>query len=329
MSTKPVVVAATGFAALVAVLPIAIGVSISAPLESDGGSPGIAMAAYERAAAAMADESPACSVPAWLLAGIGEIESGHGTAGGAKVTMDGSVSPAIVGPAVPGLADSDRGRWDGLRDEDRAVGPMQILPSTWAMVGRDGNGDGVGDPHNLFDAALSAAVYLCRAAGPMATKADWRRGLLAYNHSTAYVDAVLAAGQRYRDPGTLARGLVDVPGIGLTSASWAERARSMLAAAQHDGITLTGHSYRDRAAQVLLRQAHCGTSHYAVYDMPASACYPPTARPGTSLHERGLAIDFDDCSMGSQCFRWLQGHAASYGVFNLPSEPWHWSSNGK
>ncbi len=329
MSTQRVVVAATGFAALVAVLPIAIGVSTSTSPETGGDGRGIALAAYERAAAAMADESPACSVPAWLLAGIGEIESGHGIAGGAMVAMDGTVTPVITGPAVPGLADSDDGRWDGLRDEDRAVGPMQILPSTWATVGRDGNGDGVADPNNLFDAALAAAVYLCRAAGPMATEADWRRGLLAYNHSAAYVDAVLAAGQMYRNGGAPGGGLVEVPGIGLTSAEWAERVRSMLAAAQLDGITLTGRSYRDRAAQVLLRQAHCGTSHYAVYDMPAGACDPPTARPGTSLHEQGLAIDFDDCSTGSPCFRWLQAHAASYGVFNLPSEPWHWSSNGK
>lgn len=322
-----VLAAATTMATMVAALPLAIGIS-SPPPPGGTGATSVAMAAYERAAATISAEE-ACEVPAWLLAAVGEIESAHGTTGGAQVAQDGSVSPPIVGPAV-GLADTDGGRWDGLAGEDRAVGPMQILPSTWTGIARDGSGDGTSDPHNLFDAALAAAEYLCDAASPMATEAQWRQGLFAYNRSRAYVDAVLAAGQRYRDlvvssPG----GLVEIPGIGLTSASWAGQVRSLLDAARRDGITLTGHSYRDRAAQVLLRRAHCGTSHYAVYDMPASACRPPTARPGTSLHERGLAIDFHNCSTRStRCFQWLQANAARYGLFNLASEPWHWSSTG-
>ena len=49
-------------------------------------------------------------------------------------------------------------------DLDRAVGPMQFLPASWARYGADGNGDGVRDPHQLDDAALAAAAYLC--AGP-------------------------------------------------------------------------------------------------------------------------------------------------------------------
>ena len=39
---------------------------------------------------------------------------------------------------------------------------MQFIPSTWQLVGRDGNGNGDGDggPFNIDDAALSAATYL-------------------------------------------------------------------------------------------------------------------------------------------------------------------------
>jgi LAS superfamily LD-carboxypeptidase LdcB len=68
--------------------------------------------------------------------------------------------------------------------------------------------------------------------------------------------------------------------------------------------------------------------------MPSSRCSPPTARPGSSNHERGLAIDLT-CggalirSRSNDCFVWLEEHGAAYGLANLPSEPWHWSVDGK
>jgi LAS superfamily LD-carboxypeptidase LdcB len=108
---------------------------------------------------------------------------------------------------------------------------------------------------------------------------------------------------------------------------------SMLEAAAADGLNLCGNGYRDPAAQIALREANCGSSHYAIYEAPSSACSPPTAPPGTSQHELGLAIDFT-CNGGgalgssSPCFSWLQANAASYGLYNLPSEPWHWSNDG-
>jgi LAS superfamily LD-carboxypeptidase LdcB len=64
--------------------------------------------------------------------------------------------------------------------------------------------------------------------------------------------------------------------------------------------------------------------------MSASACRPPTAKPGTSQHEVGLAIDFSNCSSrSSACFQWLAGNAARFGFHNLPVEPWHWSTTGR
>jgi hypothetical protein len=108
---------------------------------------------------------------------------------------------------------------------------------------------------------------------------------------------------------------------------------AMLGAASAAGIVLGGSGYRDPSAQVALRRAHCGTSTYAIYEMPPSQCRPPTAIPGTSMHERGLAIDFTVngsaiTSRDSVGFRWLAANAARYGFYNLPSEPWHWSVNG-
>ena len=93
-------------------------------------------------------------------------------------------------------------------------------------------------------------------------------------------------------------------------------------------VYLSGGGYRDSAQQIALRQSHCGSSYYAIYQMPSSSCSPPTAIPGTSMHEQGLAIDFDNCSYGTSVYNWLSGHAAGYGLYNLPSESWHWSTTG-
>lgn len=126
--------------------------------------------------------------------------------------------------------------------------------------------------------------------------------------------------------------LVRVGGI-TVNAQIAGQLGAMLEAAAADGITLTGGGYRDSAQQISLRRAHCGSSNYAVYEMSPSRCRPPTARPGSSLHERGLAIDFvangrSITSRSHAGFQWLAANAAQYGFRNLPSEPWHWSTTG-
>ena len=115
--------------------------------------------------------------------------------------------------------------------------------------------------------------------------------------------------------------------------SIATQVQALLAAATAAGLSLSGGGYRDSAQQIALRVAHCGTSDYAIYQMPASQCSPPTARPGTSMHEQGLAIDFTSNGALIQdhsdpAFVWLTANASRYGLFNLPSEPWHWSING-
>lgn len=108
---------------------------------------------------------------------------------------------------------------------------------------------------------------------------------------------------------------------------------ALLAAAAADGVYLSGSGYRSSASQVALRRAHCGSSSYAVYQMRASSCRPPTARPGASQHERGLAIDFTQggrtLTRSSAGYRWLRGNAHRFGLYNLPSEPWHWSTTGR
>ena len=113
---------------------------------------------------------------------------------------------------------------------------------------------------------------------------------------------------------------------------------AMLAAAEADGIILKGWGHRTTAQQVQLRRQHCGgegiSESEAIYGVPSSACSPPTAKPGSSMHELGLAIDFthDGASISSRsspAFQWLAANAARYGLYNLPSEPWHWSVNAQ
>lgn len=114
----------------------------------------------------------------------------------------------------------------------------------------------------------------------------------------------------------------------------AARVKAMVAAAKRSGVTLRANSsWRDPAFQIRLRRQNCGTSHYAIYVMPSTSCSPATAIPGTSRHERGLAIDFANSGRGSRVFNWLTRNASRYGLQNLKltgshAEPWHWSVDG-
>ena len=127
--------------------------------------------------------------------------------------------------------------------------------------------------------------------------------------------------------------LVSVRGITVNSQIAAET-EGLLAAMEAEGFDLHGWGYRNHQAQISLRRSHCGTSEWAVWQMPASRCRPPTARPGRSNHEKGLAIDFTNSgrlitSRSNPAFQALQRIAPRFGFKNLPSEPWHWSVNGR
>jgi Transglycosylase SLT domain len=169
------------------------------PEGSDVAIPSLALRAYQNAASWAAGFSPGSHLPWSVVAGIGRLESNHGRFMGsaARFTSSGDVAPEIRGPALdgrPGFAairDTDGGSFDRDPVWDRAVGPMQFIPSTWRGVGRDGSGDGRANPHNLFDSALTTAAYLCSAGGDLADPAQLRRAIFAYNHSMAYVDEVL------------------------------------------------------------------------------------------------------------------------------------------
>jgi membrane-bound lytic murein transglycosylase B len=168
------------------------------------GVPRVALEAYLRAAAVLHEERPGCGLDWALVAAIGRVESNHGRFGGAVLTVNGTSTPPVVGPRLDGgpfatVRDSDGGRLDGDTEFDRAVGPMQFLPSTWAAVQADGNGDGVRDPHNIFDAAIGAGSYLCSGGADLTVEGGLRAAVFRYNRSDAYVNLVLSLANDYRN----------------------------------------------------------------------------------------------------------------------------------
>jgi len=175
--------------------------TVTTPTASDNEIPAMALRAYRYAESWASGFDPSCKLSWSVLAGIGRIESNHGRHFGAQTRFSstGDVTPTILGPVLNGapntgtIHDTDGGRLDGDAVWDRAVGPMQFIPSTWQSLGRDGNGDGIANPNNLFDAAVSAAGYLCLSGGgTLSDQANLRRAIYAYNHSLDYVNAVIA-----------------------------------------------------------------------------------------------------------------------------------------
>jgi membrane-bound lytic murein transglycosylase B len=170
---------------------------------TDSGIPAVALNAYRVAAARLDHDDPGCGIDWALLAGIGREESDHGQFAGAVLHADGVSTPRIIGIPLDGhgtalIGDTDHGALDGDTVYDRAVGPMQFIPSTWAIYGVDANGDGVADVFNINDAALAAARYLCDAGGNLRTHAGQVAAILSYNESDQYLAQVLALADAYR-----------------------------------------------------------------------------------------------------------------------------------
>jgi len=164
-----------------------------------------ALDAYFRAAVITNGSRPGCAIDWALIGAIGRVESNHGTYRGAVLAPDGSTTPTIIGIPLDGssgtarILDTDGGALDGDPVVDRAVGPMQFIPGTWRAFAADGNGDGVADPHNIYDSAVAAGNYLCSSArGPISDQANASRAVFAYNRSSDYNLQVLTLADHYR-----------------------------------------------------------------------------------------------------------------------------------
>ena len=165
--------------------------------------PARALQAYGQADLAVKQEQPDCNLSWVTVAGLARIESNHGRYRGASIADNGDVTPRVIGVPLDGtggnrtIGDTDGGVLDGDSALDRAVGPLQFIPSTWAKWRSDGNGDGVADPNNIFDAALAAGRYLCAGGRDLATGPGWRAAVLSYNNSDEYGRRVYAAADSY------------------------------------------------------------------------------------------------------------------------------------
>jgi hypothetical protein len=155
------VLSVTGSAGhVVNLVPVVTSVHLPVTTTVPTGTPANYLTLYQESAAAY------CPGLSWtVLAAIGQIESDHG---------------ANDGPSSAG-----------------ALGPMQFLPSTWAVWGTDGFGQtGSPDIMNPLDAVPSAARMLC-ADGAAAGGTSLEAAIYDYNHAGWYVSEVLTLAEEY------------------------------------------------------------------------------------------------------------------------------------
>jgi membrane-bound lytic murein transglycosylase B len=167
------------------------------------GIPVPAMMAYGSAELTLAKEQPGCHLAWNTLAGIGWVESQNGTIGGRTLGANGFSSTPVIGPALDGKgfaaihSTPTSAQWHGDTTWEHAVGPMQFIASTWTKWGTDGDGDGVANPLDISDAALTTGRYLCADDHDLSTVDGWNAAIHSYNHDDQYVANVLAAANTY------------------------------------------------------------------------------------------------------------------------------------
>lgn len=176
-------------------------------ISASTGIPISAVAAYANADVIARKSRPECHLDWTTLAGLGYVETRHGSYTGTPTTAtigpDGVVRPTIVGivldgsPGFENIPDTDGGALDGDTRFDRAVGPLQFIPTTWAKYGVDASGDGIADPNNIDDAAAGAMRLLCADQRDLSTEQGWRAAIMSYNNSTVYLNDVRVAAANY------------------------------------------------------------------------------------------------------------------------------------
>jgi membrane-bound lytic murein transglycosylase B len=243
---------------------------------STSGIPSAALAAYQRAETVINAADKTCNLPWQLVAAIGRVESDHGRTNGNRLDSKGVARPGIYGVALNGknhtslVRDTDAGQYDRDAKYDRAVGPMQFIPSTWSVVGVDSDGDAKRDPQDIDDAALATAVYLCSGSDDLSTTKGQRAAVYRYNHSASYVDLVLSIMRAY-----MAGDFTAVPN-GTTSAGYLVPAPKDTSPVRH--VQPPAHHSQPAAT------GNGGSNAPAPAPTPAPSTPPstaPTTNPGT------------------------------------------------
>jgi len=168
------------------------------------GIPVRALEGYRKAATLVDSADRGCHIDWALLAAIGRVESDHARFGGNQLDAADVAQPGIIGIPLDGtngtarITDSDGGRLDRDTVYDRAVGPMQFIPSTWQVVGVDADRDGVKNPQDMTDSASAAGIYLCSGPGDLSIPGELHAAIMRYNASDSYVQMVTALAATYR-----------------------------------------------------------------------------------------------------------------------------------
>ena len=190
---------------------------------------------------------------------------------------------------------------------------------------------------NRFEDALAEAEGLAELDSALSKQISQReKAIVARARAAGIKGATVDKKGKIKVPviPTSENGLVRVNGV-LMDRSIGNAFARLVAEAAADGINLTGGGYRSAQAQINLRRGNCGPTDYDIWERPPSECSPPAARPGHSLHEKGLAIDVR-CNgrlisrYSDPCFAWMAEHAPKVGLHNdvTHREAWHWSING-
>ncbi len=171
--------------------------------------PAVAVQAYGYAQLVLQTAAPNCHLGWTTLAGIGEVASHHGQAGGAVLDQGGRSTPPIVGPPLDGrdgralVADTDAGAFDADPNYDRALGPMLLLPAIWRLYASDGDDDQIQDPYDIDDASVAVARSLCSGEEDLDLLSGWTAAVARLQPGPEYANAVFQAadsyGQRSRD----------------------------------------------------------------------------------------------------------------------------------
>ena len=168
------------------------------------GIPVRALEGYRKAASLVSSADRACHLDWELLAAIGRVESDHARFGGNLLDAADVAQPGIIGIPLDGtngtarITDSDGGLLDRDAVYDRAVGPMQFIPSTWRVVAVDADRDGVKNPQSMTDSASAAGIYLCSGPGDLSNPGDLHAAIMRYNASDSYVQMVTDLAATYR-----------------------------------------------------------------------------------------------------------------------------------
>jgi membrane-bound lytic murein transglycosylase B len=167
------------------------------------GVPAVAVQAYAYAQLTVRNTNPQCAIGWTTLAGIGEVQSHHGQAGGSVLDRNGRSTPPIVGPALNGqdgrplVSDTDAGAFDSDPLFEHAMGPLMLLPAVWRANASDADSDAILDPYDIDDESLAVAKLLCAGGEDLTQRAGWNTAVARVQTGDAFAEAVFQAADSY------------------------------------------------------------------------------------------------------------------------------------